>query len=479
MDDNHAEMVAAFFREVWDEHATAASVAASRAAGAARNTAEPGLAPPTWIAIRDGRVLGYVTTLPVRLWDGAREWPAYWIKGLMVLRGVPRRTDRVPGPEGRGRRPAAERGAGGRASRRAGCSRRLGSRIFGAVPNWVWLLSPAHLPSLGSCRPRYFPPVQRGHDCLASRAELRMVRGWSAGGVALRATAAVRRLSATGLDAGDFDPKRAAAELDELWKTARAGLPSAVVRDAQYLIDRYPIGAGDNYLWLSARRRGVLAGVAILRRPRADGDERLRGIRVATLADILYRPDQPGRRPGTAWGAWSARPGISVPTPFFADCLRTILRSRSEEAVVPAVVGQRPLSLSRCGGSGARPSGRRSPSGGFPEAMDRPTRRSRKCRTHSLCPTGGGCRLRTSGCNADRRCRDDDSCPPRQSDTLTQPEAGSLDEPPQHGGESDAEDDPAEEYGNRGRRAPGPGSSAAPGSRSATPPTSGRGIGCS
>lgn len=57
----------------------------SRAAAASRNLAEPGAPPPTWIAIQDGRVLGFVTTIPVRFWDGETSLPAYWIKGLMVL----------------------------------------------------------------------------------------------------------------------------------------------------------------------------------------------------------------------------------------------------------------------------------------------------------------------------------------------------------------------------------------------------------
>ena len=82
--DEHAAEVAEFIRAVWNPSATAARRCVA-VGGGALNTAEPGVPPPTWIALQAGRVLGYVTTIPVRFWDGERSWPAYWIKGLMVL----------------------------------------------------------------------------------------------------------------------------------------------------------------------------------------------------------------------------------------------------------------------------------------------------------------------------------------------------------------------------------------------------------
>src|SRR5262249_47042113 len=45
--------------------------------------------------------------------------------------------------------------------------------------------------------------------------------------------------------------------------------------------------------WLVARDSQGLAGLAIFRTPRSDLDERLAGIRLATLADILYPTDRP------------------------------------------------------------------------------------------------------------------------------------------------------------------------------------------
>ena len=83
-DDANAAQIAEFIQLVWDGTATPESVVAARAEGAKRNTVEPGVAPPTYIALQAGRVLGYVTSIPIRLWDGERDWGAYWIKGLMV-----------------------------------------------------------------------------------------------------------------------------------------------------------------------------------------------------------------------------------------------------------------------------------------------------------------------------------------------------------------------------------------------------------
>lgn len=293
-DDGHAGVIAEFIREVWTPSATTASVAAARTEAAARNVAEPGVAPPTWIALKAGRVIGYVTTIPVRLWDGARDWPAYWIKGLMVL------PEFQGGPIGYHLLKAAAAAlprSGGLAV--AAPARRLfealGYQDLGALPNWIRPIAPGRLL-------HRLDPAALGLEHLSSWAgtALRVsqttgvgpVLGWAAG-VTLRAGAAVGRINAYGLDTGPFHPDPVAVELDQLWEAARGQYHSAVTRDADYLLSRYATGAESPYSWLAARRRGALVGVAILRQPRADGDERLKGIRIATLADLLYQPHQP------------------------------------------------------------------------------------------------------------------------------------------------------------------------------------------
>lgn len=293
-DDAHAAPIAEFIRQVWTPSATAESVAASRADAAAGNVAEPGVAPPTWIAMRAGQVLGYVTTIPVRWWDGRSDAGAYWIKGLMVL------PEFRNGPIGY----AVMKAAAAQLPRSAGLAvatpaRRLfvalGYTDLGAIPNWVRPIAPGRvlqhldLDALGLAgKKTWAAPALR----LGQRSGIAGLAGW-AGGLALRALAAALRLSGRRFTAGPLPATASGDELDALWSRVRDGFPCSVVRDARYLLPRYPAGTDSPYLWCEVRRDGRLCGIAILRRPRADGDPRLKGIRVATLVDVVYPLDQP------------------------------------------------------------------------------------------------------------------------------------------------------------------------------------------
>jgi hypothetical protein len=88
-------------------------------------------------------------------------------------------------------------------------------------------------------------------------------------------------------------------ELDELWLATRKDLTASPVRDGRYLKSRFGNGAkqseeerevesGDPYTFVAARERGLLLGVAVVRRPRATSDARLGGIRVATMSELVF-----------------------------------------------------------------------------------------------------------------------------------------------------------------------------------------------
>jgi len=287
----HIEALAEFIRAAWNPAGSAESVLASRLEAAAKNLAEPGVPPPTWIALRAGRVLGYVTTIPVRFWDGSRAWPGYWLKGLMVL------PEFRNGPIGY----AVMKAAAARLPRSGGLAvaspaRRLfvalGYADLGPIPNWIRPLAPGamlsrlDLEAVGLAgMPNWLPPFMR----VARATGLAAVIGWI-GGWALRGIAATSRLGGMGLETMEPSQPPAARDLDALWEAARPDFPSGVVRDASYLLERYPMSTADPYQWVLVLRRGVLAGAAILRRPRAAGDPRLRGIRVATLVDLVFVP---------------------------------------------------------------------------------------------------------------------------------------------------------------------------------------------
>jgi len=292
--DEHAAEVAEFIRAVWNPSATAASVIASRSTAAARNVAEPGVPPPTWIARQAGRVLGYVTTIPVRFWDGERSWPAYWIKGLMVL------PEYRNGPIGY----AVMKAAVGRLPRSGGLAvaspaRRLfvalGYTDLGAVRNWIRAIAPGRVLrrlDLAALGLQNLPRWAQGALKLAQATGAASALGWL-GGVFLRAIAAAGRLRAAGLLAQELDEPPAAAELDVLWQVSRTGTASAVVRDGRYLRERYETGPSSPYRWIGVRRAGALVGVGVVRQPRPDGDPRLRGIQLATLVDLVYDSAEP------------------------------------------------------------------------------------------------------------------------------------------------------------------------------------------
>ena len=276
---------------IWNPAATPESVVRSRAEAAAHNRAEPGVPPPTFIAVQGGRVLGYVTSIPVRFWDGRGDWPAYWIKGLMV------HPDFRNGPIGYLVLKAAVRrlprsGALAVASPARRLFEALGYKDLGAIPNWVRPIAPHRVlgridpEGLGiTGLPRWTPRALR----VAQSTGLAAAAGWIAG-AAMRASASLLRIPGAALDAGSIDPATAAGELDALWNEVRPAFPSAVVRDSEYLIRRYGPQSDAAYVWLAVRIRGVLSGLAVLRPPRSEGDPRLRGIRVAALADCVYAP---------------------------------------------------------------------------------------------------------------------------------------------------------------------------------------------
>jgi len=286
--EQHAEEVAEFIRVVWDPAATAASVLAARAAGAQQNVAEPGVPAPTWIAIQGGKALGYVTTIPVRFWNGSFTTPGYWIKGLMVLpafRGGPigyhilkAAASALPISGGLAVAPPARR-----------LFTALGYTDCGAIDNWLRPLQPRQMM-------RQLDVARMGLSHLPSwtstvltavrKTGLGAVLGWSSGW-AFRMSAAVLRGNNAGFSTEILEATTEAYELTALWERCSPSLRYAVARDPAYLIPRYPQEHG-LYRWIGVRRDGALVGLAILKIPRENGDERLAGIRVATVSDLLF-----------------------------------------------------------------------------------------------------------------------------------------------------------------------------------------------
>jgi hypothetical protein len=281
--------MAEFFRQVWDPEATAESVRDGQRAEALLNPGSTGDEPPTFLFLSDGRVLGYVSSIPTRIWSGRDAHQLFWIKGLMVL------PEHRNGPVGylvlkeaaRQIRSAVVLTVNPASRRLFGA---LGFTDHGALPNDLRLLRPGRVLAridvaalgLGGMS-RAIAPIVRA----LQKTHLATLAGGAAGlGLRLWATIAGRaplRLR------GTVGALPSVADLDSLWGRARAGIRAGQVRDGAYLHWRY--GAGP-YHPVTVRDRGELVGVLVLRAPSGDGDPRLRGVRVATIADVLFPVDR-------------------------------------------------------------------------------------------------------------------------------------------------------------------------------------------
>ncbi len=294
MQDMHCAAVAEFFAQVWDPNATEASVRSGRQAAMAANPFQPGQNIPTILFLSNGKVLGYVSSIPVSLWTGAEQQPAFWVKGLMVL------PEHRNGPIGyylvkelMKRTPCALSLTVSDGSRRLFTG--LGFKELGRLSNHLQLLRPGRIAHKLDLRalglggiPAWVPKLA----AVSQKTGIALVAG-SMGGLAFNTMRALTRPSLTRFEVSQAQTWPADDELDLLWHRMASQIKNAAVRDSRYLPWRYPIGGSNAYGIVTVRHQGKLAGIGILRRPSSHGDPRLRGIRIATLSDILYDLNDP------------------------------------------------------------------------------------------------------------------------------------------------------------------------------------------
>lgn len=297
--EDHAEPIAAFYRAVWDNRATTESVLAAMRLGAVQNVAVPRELAPIALVFAGTKIVGYCGSIPQRLWDGAAERPAYWVKGLMVLPefrngpigylAVKELTNRLACATVLTVAPAARR-----------LFAALGYRDLGAVHNWVRPLRPGaianqlDLEAIGlSDMPRWIGTGVR----FAQRSGAAAVLA-EAAGVVIEVVSSFARVTASRFETTvGVVPSR--GELDELWVNSRSSLKASPVRDGNYLVTRFDPQSDREqsvspYRFIATRERGRLASVAALRKPRTTPDARLGTIRVATISDLVFplaKPD--------------------------------------------------------------------------------------------------------------------------------------------------------------------------------------------
>jgi len=325
VETEHLTALAGFYAAVWDPAATADKVRTSRRQAGAANPVTPGEPPPTWIVLRNQLAIGHVTTIPISLWIDGVERSAYWIKGLWVLPEfqrsavgflVLRAAVQELGPVAAlalAHDPAALRLFGA-----------LGFRDLGGLPNDLRVLNARRV--LGSLDPATLPA-----GALARSGGLRLaIRGAALFGpvcdLAMTTWAALAggRLGSLSVTVSDQLDVPAA---ESLWLAARDEVRAGPRRGGAEFAARYAAG----YSFVHVRDGNRLAALGVLRPPSADGDPRLRGVRVATLADLLYRPSE--ARAGLAvlrgaewaaheWGADALLSGASI------DAFRRLVRRR-------------------------------------------------------------------------------------------------------------------------------------------------------
>lgn len=288
-----ADAVAEFMRRVWGSNVSGERVRRWVVEAARTNPAVTGEGVPAVVYLRDGEAIGYLGSIPVRLWNGSVESTAHWLKGFMVL------PEHQNGPVGFALLREMLRHVEVSGTMTVALpARRLFQAVgfvdCGAMPNYIGLLSAGRvaasvdLPALGLELPK---SVERA-ALFAQRSGVAFIGG-AAAGLVLRAWKGLRR---PGFDlstdlSGSLPARN---ELDELWARARTNIRAGAVRDGRYLCWRYEAAPGAQYEAVSIReRRGDqrLRAVAIVRRSTETPDPRLRGIKVATLADIVFDPN--------------------------------------------------------------------------------------------------------------------------------------------------------------------------------------------
>ena len=283
-----ADALAAFFREVWDREATGESVATARRQAAAANLAEPGVEVPTTVVVAADRVVGYCSSLPVQLWDGHVEHPGYWAKGLMVLpefRNGPIGYLVLKELVGRLRRSVVLTVA----PPSVRLFEALGYANLGVVPNYLCVLRPGRLASRAPLDPLTgrLPEIAVRTVGLAQRSGLLGLAGGTIG-LGIRAITWVGGISRMGLEVDRTNRLPSPEELDGLWLLARRSGWSGVVRDSRYLGQRYD---GARYHFVSVRDGGILRALAVVQAPRAQTDERVRGLSIGSLSDLIVGRD--------------------------------------------------------------------------------------------------------------------------------------------------------------------------------------------
>ena len=284
---SHAALLAAFIRKVWDPGATVESVLAGRAQAAAANPGAVGGRIPTVLLLYDGEVVGHLTSIPERLSFGGHVEPASWTAGFHVL------PEHRNGPIGvMVAREMAKVAPASLCTTVLDAPLRiftaLGWKHIGTVPNQLLVLDGAEFAQRADTSRISYPAVAAAGRLLR-RAGIAGAAG-AAAGMAIRSWAMHagqdRSITTT---ASPLAAWGGLGETDAVWARSAPMIAASVVRDEARLRWRF-LASGNAYEVVEARRAGRLVGWMLLKRPRPEGDERIGGLRLVPIVDLVYEP---------------------------------------------------------------------------------------------------------------------------------------------------------------------------------------------
>ena len=246
---------------------------------------------PLVLFVKGAEVIGHLATLPVRLSIAGRSSDAHWVVGLMVVPEyrngaiapllVKKMSEAVEIGLTLHVEPAVSRVFEG-----------LNWRHVGVIPQYVRLLNTREVVRVFSGRGRAFlpkgwtwlwPVVAQSARGLAALGSAFLAGFAAVGGLAHRC-----RAGATIVQERGFDPSYVA-----LAERVKGKFAVWVCRDERYLRSRYGGRFGD-YRLLACREGKKLLGYCLVKLRQFEGDSRMGGIRMGTIVDCVFDPDDPG-----------------------------------------------------------------------------------------------------------------------------------------------------------------------------------------
>jgi hypothetical protein len=245
---------------------------------------------PRILFLKEQEVIGHVATIPVRLAVKGELHDASWAVGLIVLPEhrngpvAPMLTKKLNETIDIGLTLHVEEAA-------LRVFKGVGWRHLGVIPQYIRVLNaPAFVRTFAGCAESFVHGRGARLWCLLGRSWFPLAGLVRVVFMGLAFAGALRRRRATG--AHVVEEARFDASYTELAERVKDKLDVWVYRDAQYLTQRYGTRMGA-YRLLACRAAGRLLGYVVLKLRQFRADPRMGQIRMGTIVDCVFDPDEP------------------------------------------------------------------------------------------------------------------------------------------------------------------------------------------